>query len=73
MKTLYEMYFDHQLISLLVISFIFTTLFLKLLIPCFIHLKFLDKPNNRSNHITPISLGGGIVVLPIIFLVSYFA
>ena len=73
MKTLYQIYLDFPLIVFLSCSFFSTIIFLKFLIPLFIQLKFLDKPNNRSNHITPISLGGGLVVLPIIFLVSYFA
>ena len=31
---------------------------------------FVDKPNLRSNHDKPIALGGGIVIIPLIFLTS---
>ncbi len=73
MNFLHEIYFNYQLIFLLPATFIFTILFLKLLIPLFVSLKFLDKPSYRSNHTIPISLGGGLIVLPVILVVSYFA
>ena len=60
-----NIYFCSVIIGLLgaIISF-------KLLLPLFISLKFLDKPTDRSNHVRPIALGGGVIVVPIIILLS---
>ena len=33
---------------------------------------FVDKPNFRSNHKKPVSLGGGIIIIPLIIFFSYF-
>ena len=71
MKTLHEIYIDYGNLFLIGCIFISTIIFLKLLIPFFIKVKFLDKPNNRSNHIDPVSLGGGLVIVPVVFLASF--
>ena len=72
MKPLYQIYLDFPLIVFLSSSFFSTIIFLKFLIPLFVKLKFLDKPNKRSNHILPVSLGGGLVLVPVIILASFF-
>ena len=33
----------------------------------------MDKPNHRSSHINPTPLGGGLVIIPIVIFISYFA
>ena len=53
-----------------IIGLLGTIISFKLFLPLFISLKFLDKPTDRSNHIRPIALGGGVIVVPIIILVS---
>jgi UDP-N-acetylmuramyl pentapeptide phosphotransferase/UDP-N-acetylglucosamine-1-phosphate transferase len=58
---------------LLAVSFALTVLFFKLLIPLFFNLQFLDKPNHRSSHINPTPLGGGLVIIPLVIFISYFA
>ena len=37
----------------------------------FFKLDFVDKPNYRSNHKKPISLGGGIIIIPLIIFYSF--
>ena len=54
-----------------IVSFLVSLLSLKLLLPLFIKLKFLDIPNTRSNHDLPVALGGGLVVIPIIFIIAF--
>ena len=71
MKILYEIYLEYIFIFLIAFSFFSTIIFFKLLIPLFENLNFLDKPNNRSNHIAPVSLGGGLVIVPFIILATY--
>ena len=71
MNSLFGFSLDYSFIFSLVISFLTTILFFKKLLPLFIYLKFLDRPISRSNHDTPISLGGGLLVIPIIIFVSY--
>ncbi|MAJ24604.1 MAG: hypothetical protein CMP36_03745, partial [Rickettsiales bacterium] len=36
----------------------------------FYNMGFVDKPNYRSNHKKPVSLGGGIIVIPLIIFTS---
>ncbi len=36
----------------------------------FYKIGFVDKPNNRSNHKSPIALGGGIIIIPLIIIIS---
>ena len=73
MKTISAIYLDYSFIILLALSFALTVLFFKLLIPYFFNLQFLDKPNHRSSHINPVPLGGGLVIIPLIIFISYFA
>ncbi len=73
MKIISAIYIDYSFIILLAVSFALTVIFLKLLIPFFFNLQFLDKPNHRSNHIKPVPLGGGLVIIPIVIFISYFA
>jgi len=67
MKTISAIHLDYSFIILLAVSFALTVLFFKLLIPLFFNLQFLDKPNHRSSHINPTPLGGGLVIIPLIF------
>ena len=73
MKIITAIYLDYSFIILLAASFASTVFFFKLLIPFFFKLQFLDKPNHRSNHAKPIPLGGGLVIIPIVIFISYFA
>ena len=36
----------------------------------FYKIGFVDKPNKRSNHKKPIALGGGIITIPLIIIIS---
>ena len=71
MKIFYQIYLDYTLFLFFTLALFLTIIFLKFLIPFFVNYKFLDKPNNRSNHVKPVPLGGGLVVIPLIILVSY--
>ena len=36
----------------------------------FYKINFVDKPNKRSNHKEPVALGGGVILIPLIILIS---
>ncbi len=71
MQGLISVFNENQLFFSTLISFLVTILSFKLLVPLFVLLRFLDQPTDRSNHSTPIALGGGVVVIPIIILIPF--
>ena len=58
--------------ALFLTTFLATYFFTLLAKNNFHKLGFVDIPNSRSNHKIPVSLGGGMVVVPIIILGGYF-
>ena len=71
MQDLISVFYKNQIFFSIIISCLFTILSCKLLLPLFVNLGFLDQPTNRSNHTAPIALGGGVIVIPIIVLISF--
>ena len=71
MQGLISVFYNNQIFFSIIISFLITIILCKLLLPLFVNLGFLDQPTNRSNHSAPIALGGGVIVIPIIVLVSF--
>ena len=71
MQGLISVFNENQLFFSTTISFLVTILSFKLLLPLFVFLRFFDQPTDRSNHSAPIALGGGVVVIPIIVLITF--
>ena len=66
LTTLYPNYF---IFSLSFLSVLFLTFLLKI---SFLNIGFVDRPNKRSNHSSPVALGGGIAIISIIATFSFF-
>ncbi|MBF96156.1 MAG: putative undecaprenyl-phosphate N-acetylglucosaminyl 1-phosphate transferase [Alphaproteobacteria bacterium MarineAlpha9_Bin4] len=71
MQSLTIVFNENQIFFSITLSLVFTILAFKILLPIFVSMKFLDNPTERSNHLTPISLGGGLVVVPLIILIPF--
>ena len=58
--------------KLLLISSSLSFFFLFLAKSFFFKIGFVDIPNQRSSHKYPVALGGGIIIIPIIILISIY-
>ena len=71
MQSLSSTFNENYFILITVMSFFITVLSFRISLPVFTYLRFLDKPKERSNHAKPIALGGGLVVIPIITIITF--
>ena len=70
MQDFYGFFYENKVfykVSFVLITSVITLFFAKKI---FYNIGFVDKPNYRSNHKKPVSLGGGIIVIPLIVFTS---
>lgn len=60
---------ETKLIKVL-IALLYSFFAISISIKIFYKIGFVDKPNSRSSHVSPVSLGGGAVVIPLIIITS---
>ena len=71
MQDFYSFFSDGVILLKIFLSIIssFIGIYLSRLI--FYRIGFIDNPNIRSNHINPTALGAGIIIIPLILLISF--
>ena len=71
MQDFYSFFCDGAILLKIFLSIIFSFIGIYLSRLIFYRIGFIDNPNIRSNHINPTALGAGIIIIPLIFLISF--
>ena len=71
MQDFYSFFCDGVILLKIFLSIIFSFIGIYLSRLIFYRIGFIDNPNIRSNHINPTALGAGIIIIPLIFLISF--
>ena len=71
MQDFYSFFSDGAILLKIFLSIIFSFIGIYLSKLIFYRIGFIDNPNIRSNHINPTALGAGIIIIPLIFLISF--
>ena len=70
MQDFYSFFSDGAVLLKIFLSIIFSFISIYLSKLIFYRIGFVDSPNIRSSHIKPTALGAGIIIIPLIFLIS---
>lgn len=70
MQDFYSFFFDATILLKVSLSIIFSFIGIYLSRIIFYRVGLVDNPNIRSNHTHPIALGAGIIIIPLIVLIS---
>ena len=70
MQDFYNFFIVNKVIFQSLLIVVVTYIAINLSKKIFYKIGFVDKPNKRSNHKKPIALGGGIITIPLIIIIS---